>query len=273
MDDNSSHGERERTDAENAAMERFRRRSDEALSQQPSRRFPGIVALLQDQWHGFSNAPRWEKAIMFAGVAIAVIGITIVAGTLLGGGSGQPDVPAQVVAPTADTGRSPTAEPTAAEPTAQQLPTTTPAREPLLLNRENCDTILGTAYLSNIEREWFLANCQVVPSSVSSDPPDIDELFSSDVTETATPVSTPTIASPYNVSRFDAIDLAVEWLNTSGIDLPSPRSNECVASHVYSLWLVTCRVSPDGCQDSVCSLWRSVCVTDADGVILPADAC
>ena len=273
MADNSSHGEHEKVDAEKAAMERFRRRSGDALSQQPKRRFPDIIALLQGQWHRFSDAARWEKAVMFAGVAIAVIGITIVAGALLRGGNGRPDVVTQVVAPTADTGRSPTAEPTAAQPTAEQLPTITPASEPLLVNREDCDTILGTAYLSSIEREWFLANCQVAPSSVSSDPAGNDELFSGDATETTIPTSTPTIAPPYNVSRVDAIDLAVDWLNTSSIDVPSPRSNECVAAHVNNLWLVTCRVSLDGCQDDVCFLWRSVCVTDADGVILPNDAC
>lgn len=254
-------------------MERFRRQSGAALSQQPKRRFPDIIALLQDQWHRFSNSSRWEKAIMFTGVAIAVIGITIVAGALLRGGNGRPDIAIQVVAPTADTSRSPTAEPTAAQPTAEQLPTTTPASEPLLVNREDCDTILGTAYLSDIEREWFLANCQVAPSSVSSGPAGNDELFSGGATETPIPTSNPTIAPSYNVSRVGAIDLAVEWLNTSSIDLPSLQSNECVASHVNNLWLVTCQVPPDGCPDDVCSSWRSVCVTDADGVILPNDAC
>lgn len=247
-------------------MERFRRRSGDALSQQPKRRFPDIIALLQDQWHRFSNASRWEKAIMFAGVAIAVIGITIVAGTLLRGGNGRPDVAAQVIAPTADTSRSPTAKPTAAQPTAEQLPTNTPASEPLLVNREDCDTILGTAYLSNIEREWFLANCQVAPSSVSSDP-------AGGGTETTASVPTPTIASAYNVTRIDAIALAVEWLNTGSIDPPGMQSSECAASHVNDLWLVTCQVPPDACQDAGCSSWRSVCVTDADGVILPNDAC
>ena len=271
MADNSSHGEHEKADAENAAMERFRRRSGDALSQQPRRRFPDIIALLQDQWHRFSNASRSEKAIMFVGVAIAVIGITIVAGTLLSGGNSRPDIGIQVVAPTADTGRSPTAEPTAAEPTAQQLPTTTPASAPLLLNREDCDTILGTAYLSSIERQWFLTNCQVAPASVSSDPAGNDELFSGGATETTIPTSTPTVDPPYNVTRIDAIALAVDWLNTSSID--GLQSNECAASHLYDLWLVTCQVSPDGCQDAGCSLWRSVCVTDADGVILPDHAC
>ncbi len=203
---------------------------------------------------------------MFAGVAIAVIGITIVAGTLLRGGNGRPDIAIQVVAPTADTSRSPTAEPTAAQPTAEQLPTNTPASEPLLVNREDCDTILGTAYLSDIEREWFLANCQVAPSSVSSDP-------AGGATETTISIPTPTIAPPYNVTRIDAIALAVGWINTSSIDSPSLQSNECVASHIHNLWLVTCQIPSDGCPDDVCSSWRSVCVADADGVILPNDAC
>ncbi|MCH7699240.1 MAG: hypothetical protein IH865_09930 [Chloroflexi bacterium] len=210
---------------------------------------------------------------MFAGIAIAVIGFTVVAGALLRGGNGRPDFVAQVIAPTADTGRSPTAEPTAARPTAEQLPTNTPASEPLLVNREDCGTILGTAYLSSIERQWFLANCQVAPSSVSSDPAGNDELFSSGTIETTTPVPAPTIASPYNVTRIDAIALAVEWLNTSSIDPPSLQSSECAASHVNDVWLVTCQVPPGGCQDAVCPSWRSVCVTDADGVILPDVAC
>ena len=273
MDDNSSRDEQEKVDAEKAAMERFRRQSDEALSQQPRRRVPDTIALLQDQWHRFSNTSRLEKAIMFAGIAIAVIGITIVAGALLAGGNGRPDDPIQVVAPTRDSGRSPTAEPTVAEPTAEQLPTNTPASVRLPVNREDCDTILGTAYRSNVERAWFLANCQVTPSSVSSDPAGNDDSVSNGANETATPVAAPTIASPYNVSRIDAIALGVEWLNASSIDQSSLRSNECAASHVYDLWLVTCAVSLGGCQDAVCSSWRSVCVSDADGVILPNDAC
>ena len=268
MADNSSHGDHERVDAENAAMERFRRRSDEALSQQARRRFPDTIALLQDRWHRFSNAARWEKVILLAGVAIAVIGITIVAGALLRGGNSRPDVATQIVAPTAGTGRSATAE-----PTAERLPTTTPLSEPLLVNRQDCGTILGTAYLSTIEREWFLAQCQVAPSSVSLEPAGSEELFSSGATETATSVSAPAIASPYNVTRIDAIALAVAWLSTSGIDPPAPQLSECTASHVSDLWLVICQVPSDGCGDAVCSSWRSVCVTDGAGVILLNDAC
>jgi hypothetical protein len=42
--------------------------------------------------------------------------------------------------------------------TAEAEPDATSTAEPLT-NRENCDEIRGTEYLSREERGWFLANC------------------------------------------------------------------------------------------------------------------
>lgn len=44
-------------------------------------------------------------------------------------------------------------------PTAPPEPTATPEPEADVTNREDCNTIRGTQYLSAEERTWYLANC------------------------------------------------------------------------------------------------------------------
>jgi DNA/RNA endonuclease YhcR with UshA esterase domain len=62
--------------------------------------------------------------------------------------------------PPAETPPTATVQPTEAARFAPAIAQPPPEQAPLSANRASCSGIRGTAYLSEVERQWFQANCQ-----------------------------------------------------------------------------------------------------------------
>lgn len=131
-------------------------------------------------------------------------------------------------------------------------------------NRESCEAIQGTAYLSSLERTWYLQNCQVTTS--------VEEV----VAPTPTSISPPLAPEPVSPDTFDAedaIDSGASWIAGQADPGHEVDSGSCTASAVQSVWLVSCRTAAPGCIAATCESWLSVCVTEPDGAILSNARC
>lgn len=274
---------RQRQDIRQRVLEATRERPDR------DRRSPAHIAV--EWWERFWATSFWEKAVVLGGTALAGIA-AIVASLALSGSSGdQSSTLAQEPAPQAALGapaRTATVPPTVAS-TATAMPTDTPVvadptpddveveppptAEPP--NRRNCQAIAGTAYLSSVEREWFLDHCldadtpggPVVPPSQPAPPSDP----SGPPPPPPTPVPAPT--SSTQVSASEAITLAVGWMVSQTGNTYSISQESCYATHMGARWVVVCQAELVGCQGDVCSTTLSACVFEQPLFVAPADSC
>lgn len=256
------------------ALDRLRRDSRSASSPETRR----VRTFLQDQAERIWATSVLEKAVLLGGLAVAIIGLVLVVGSLFGGSSS--DGPEVLLA--AD---STTTEQRAATIAPTQTPVATPQPAPTagviasilptaVANRESCQGIQGTAYLSEVERAWYLANCQteVSPQNELVTPPTSEP--------TAPPVAPPTSRPPEltpveqdSFSADDAIASGASWISLQAEAGHEVDRASCTASDLGSTWLVSCRTHVPGCESAVCETWLSVCVTEPDGIILSNQLC
>ena len=137
-------------------------------------------------------------------------------------------------------------------------------------NRADCQAIYETAYESESERIWFLANClEPEPVVAFLAAPELSGAVSQPATTT---VSGPA-EGPAGVSAGEAIASSIDWITNEQDAVYDVASESCSASEVGDLWLVSCETSLTGCGDEICTTWVSVCVTDADGAVLTNSDC
>ncbi|HEY4684918.1 MAG TPA: hypothetical protein VII57_02615 [Dehalococcoidia bacterium] len=110
------------------------------------------------------------------GAAIALLLIVLLGGVYAlgrsGSSSGGSEAKATAVPSPASSTPAPAvaspATPTPAPPPTEQAP---PAAPVTLPDRTNCAEIRGTAYRSETERQWFIANCTTPAAAPTSRPP------------------------------------------------------------------------------------------------------
>lgn len=245
-------------DDEQDVLQRFRQTAKEE-----SKPHTGLLRnILRDQADRLWATSPLEKGLLLGGLALILVGVLIVVRSLSGGSD---DGEALISAESLTINQSavtttPTVRPVATS--IPQPPANVVASVPTIAvtNRESCEAIQGTNYLSSIERTWYLQNCQVTTS------------FEEEAAPTTTSIS-PTLA-PIPVSRDtfdaeDAIERGAAWIaSQADVDRAS-----CTASEVQSVWLVSCRTSTPGCDGADCESWLSVCVTEPDGAILSNERC
>jgi len=139
----------------------------------------------------------------------------------------------------------------------------TEAAEP---NRANCEAIYQTAYESESERIWFLANC-VEPEPV------VAFLAAPELSGAVSQPVTTTVSGPAGVSAREAIASSIDWITNQQDAAYDVASESCSASEVGELWLVSCEESLAGCGGEICTSWISVCVTETDGAVLANRNC
>ena len=109
-----------------------------------------------------SRLSRTQAAIIGSGLlALVLIAGIVVASS---GGGDSPESPD----PTPDLAVGPDVAPTST-PQATPTATATPA-PPSALNRASCEAIRSTPYLSDEERDWFIANCSANPAAARDAP-------------------------------------------------------------------------------------------------------
>lgn len=258
------------------ALDRLRRDSRSASSPETRR----VRTFLQDQAERVWATSVLEKAVLLGGLAVAIIGLVLVVGSLFGGSSSDgPGVllvaePAVTEQPAAT--RAPTETPAAPSqpvPTEGAIASIPPTAVP---NRESCQGIQGTAYLSQLERTWYLANCQTTDSDQS-------ELVLSPTSEpTPAPVASPTLEPPIpplmpeegdSFGADDAIASGASWISMQTEAGHEADRASCTASNLGYAWLVSCRIHVPGCDSAICNDWISACVTGPNGVILATKLC
>ncbi len=249
-------------DNEREVLERFRQTSKEKTEP----RTGSLHNILRDQMDRLWATSLLEKGALFGGVALVLIGVLIVVGSLSGGSSaGEALISAEsLTSIQSAVTTTPTARPVLRS--TPQPPTNVVASVPTISapNRESCLEIQGTAYLSSTERAWYLENCQVVAAPQE------------DVVPTPTSISPPLAPTPVSQDTFDAedaIDSAAPWIAAQADAGQTVDRASCTASEVQSLWLVSCRTSAPGCLSAVCESWLSACVIEPDGAILSTKLC
>ncbi len=230
----------------------------------------GVFEAAQHPRHG--QAANLKKTLGVCIVALAVAGAMVAGGLLTQGNTTLPGSPALV----AD---APVAAPAAEEPSSQVVTTRQPdldladlailsepdaaAVEP---NRANCETIYGTAYGSESERIWFLANC-IEPEPV------VAFLAAPELSGAVSQPATMAVSGPAEMSASAAIASSIDWISSQQEAVYDVANESCSALEVGELWLVSCETSLTGCQGEICMSWISVCVTDADGAVLANKNC
>jgi hypothetical protein len=134
----------------------------------------GAGGRIYERWERFTSSTDMVRLGIIGGVIILPI-LGWVLFTMVSGGSasdGQPGVVGDTY---------PTAVRTPPTSTPIPTPTTVPTRRPTpkpgetaVPNRENCDEIAGTSYISDVEREWFEANCGALVAVPPPEPPGSD---------------------------------------------------------------------------------------------------
>jgi hypothetical protein len=254
------------------------------LREDRGRRSPREVAV--EWWGRFLATSFWEKGVVIGGAALA--GIAAIVAVVVLSGNDPPtstDEPAPLVAlgpsrpritvqptPVWTATPRPTARPVATEATPDGVETEPSSTPPPSsnANRQNCQEISGTAYLSSAERAWYLEHClganmpgedvatPVQPGRPGSPP-------------AASPIPAPT--SSGLVSASEAITLAVQWLAGQTNNTYAISQQSCNATHMGTRWVVICEANLLGCQGSVCSATLSACVFEQPVHVAPADGC
>ena len=234
----------------------------------------GVIEATRHPRHG--QAASLKKTLAVCVVALAAVGAMVAGGLLTQDAKPLPERPAvvadaAVAALAADEESSQVA--TAEQPGLdfEELAVVgDPEAEVPEPNRANCEAIYATAYESESERIWFLANC-VEPEPVVAflAAPELSGAVSQPV---ATTLSGPAEVSA-GLSAGDVIASSIDWITNQQDAAYDVRSESCSASEVGELWLVSCERSLTGCADEICTSWISVCVTDADGAVLSNNNC
>ncbi len=240
-----------------------------------------VRSFLQDQAERVWTASLLERGVLLGGLALATVGLVLVVGTLFGGSSSDgPDVLLAAESFTTEQ-RSATTVPTETPvatpetpPTASVIASTLPTA---VANRESCQGIQGTTYLSESERTWYAANCGETEASSQDDP-----VASPTSEPTAPPVAAPTSKPPElpstpveqdSFSADDAIASGASWISTLAEAGYEVDKASCTASALGYVWLVSCRLYVRGCDIAICETWLSACVTEPDGAILSTKLC
>lgn len=249
-------------DNEREVLERFRQTSKEKIEPHTG----ALHGILRDQVDRLGAASLLEKGVLVGGLALVLVGVVIVIGSLSGGSSPGG---ALISAESLTTKQSAVTT----TPTVRPVSTSTPeasanvvASVPTIAgaNRASCLAIQGTTYLSSKERTWYLENCRVTTT------------LREDVAPTPTSIAPRLAPEPVSRDPFDAedaIDSGASWIATQTATGQSVDGASCTASKVQSLWLVSCRISAPGCVGAACESWLSACVTEPDGVILSNKLC
>ncbi len=249
-------------DNEREVLQRFRK----SAKDRPEPRTGFLRNILQDQADRLWATSPLEKGLLLGGLALVLVGVLIVVRSLSGGSDAEE---ALISAESLTINQSavtttPTARPVATS--IPQPPANVVAGVPTIAvaNRESCEAIQGTNYLSSIERTWYLQNCQVTTS--------VEEVVAPTPTSIPPPLA-PEPVSPDTFDAEDAIDSGASWIAGQADPGHEVDSASCTASAVQSVWLVSCRTAAPGCIAADCESWLSVCVTEPDGAILSNARC
>ncbi len=214
---------------------------------------------LGDVWGRFMVLSWWEKGLMIgAGVLLAVL--TPMAAFAFIGGDGDKGQAALFststpVAIIADSGPTPTITPQATSTPKAMPPTGTP-KPP---NREDCDEIQDTAYQSDDERDWFMANCDDEPEPVDTATPVPPPIIIQQPTDTPQPEA--------SISASQARSIAAGWVRSNpAFSELILSSGGCIAQASGSGWRVSCTGTTTGCAGAACEITIRVCVSSSGGV-------
>jgi len=236
--------------------DRLARLNLERLQSPPTQGWRHVVERARDGFERFFAFAGWEKGIYVGGLlVVAVVGlgamVILLKNATAGGGESAPS------ASLPEVHGSPTATPVRPTPTTiliggPQLGTSTPAMAP---NRQDCEAIRGTDYLSEDEHVWFTNHCvtQTSPATPKKPGPPGPVTPSGGGTP---PTPTPAPA-PSGLSSSEAVWLAADWIPQHmqyTITLGS-----CTPVRTGNHWVVTCFGSPPGCDSSACQVQVSVC--------------
>lgn len=230
----------------------------------------GVFAAARHPQHG--QAASLRKTLGVCIVALAAAGAMVAGGLLTQANTTLPERPALVAdAPVA----APGAEEASSQVVTAQQPdldlaglavVNEPETEAAEPNRASCEAIYGTAYESESERIWFLANC-VEPEPV------VAFLAAPELSRAVSQPATTTVSGPAEMSAGAAIASSIDWISNQQEAAYDVASDSCSAAEVGELWLVSCETSLAGCGGEICTSWISVCVTDADGAVLANKNC
>ncbi len=247
----------------------FRWRSTE-VERQRMLEFSGALDATQHPTHGRRASLRNTLAICF--VALAVAGAMVTAG-LMREDSGRGAGTLAIVAPTAEGARSAAVSAAPSSEAANEVTENLALARlqnianaaPEEADRANCDVILGTPYLSETERTWFLTTCVVEPEPVVFlAAPSVGGLASQPAPEPA---------PAEGLSAANAIASGTAWIARQPDAAYAVSGEDCNASRVGETWLVTCRATLLGCEFEECTMWHAVCVTDANRAVLSLKNC
>ncbi|OGO51272.1 MAG: hypothetical protein A2148_00260 [Chloroflexi bacterium RBG_16_68_14] len=218
-----------------------------------------------DLWMRFWAFSWLEKGLALGGAALVLILIPVALFALASGNGNAGDQPSGVLLRA--TATAPRARPTAtaALVVAPSATRTTVAPSPTLEAasvRTDCGEIRGTAYASEAERLWFLANClDLTPAAQAQATvgPSLPPASSPATPVGPAPSPTPSAA----LSAEEVIDLAV-WAMSGDVPLGYTVSAEsCSASQTAnSQWTVSCQAVLPGCQSLDCRITLTVCIIE-----------
>jgi hypothetical protein len=221
----------------------------------------GFSETCADLWARFESFSVWEKGMAVGAIVLVAVVGPLVLVTLTGGGGGSAAAPPPTATRSIGVVSRPTDTPThtptnTATSTYTAVPTRTSTPEPV---RQDCDEIRGTEYRNEDEREWFLTNClnptpgatPTTPGVVPTAPP-----------PPPGPSPAPTPTRGLGMTPAQAVGLAQDWLlsepTLSELDLvPGSCSARAAGDH----WIVSCRVSTDGCVGS-CEFPIFLCIEE-----------
>ena len=221
----------------------------------------GVIDAARHAQHG--QVASFKKTLGICMVALAAVGAMIAGGLLTQNAAILPERTVQV----SDEANSQVA---AAEQQnmdlAELVDLENPETAAVEQNRASCPAINGTAYESESERIWYLANC-------SEPEPIVAFLAAPELSGVVTQPAAVTSSGPPGVSEGDAIASSVDWITNQQDAVYSVTSESCSASEVGELWLVSCQRSLAGCADEICTSWIAVCVTDIAGTAFASRDC
>ena len=240
-----------------------------------------VRSFLQDQAERLQAASLLEKGVLLGGLALAVAGLALVVGSVFGGSSSDgadvllaaDSITIEEVAATNTATQMPVSTLQPGPPTVSVITSTLPTA---VANRESCQEIRGTAYLSVSERSWYVANCGETEVSLQSQPvaaPTSEPPVLPLASPTSEPPRPPLILVEPDSFSADAIASAASWISTQAEAGYEVDRASCTASDLGYAWLVSCRVHVSGCESATCDAWLSACVTEPDGAILPTKLC
>lgn len=239
-----------------------------APDERPRRRFklPSVATLAAELRDDFKTAPFWQRGLLVFAVALAGLFITIL-GLALTDGTGDPRPSVQA---------RPTLVPTAEEavdappaPTREEMPTPIPPAA-AAENREDCAAIRGQGYLSEAEREWFLASCPESDVAAAETGPIDDVGAPGPSSPTAAPLSTPTAPPQDAFEGADAIALVVGYFASAPEASYMINPASCDATPAAGgAWNVFCIGVLAGCSRPECVIGLNACVGAQTLAVVP----